>query len=352
MKTALSIALLALFQLSVIAQDEPTPESKDEPKASEESKQDDEAKKAEQEAAEKAAKLAQKAESALKLIDEDADGNATFDEFKARQKAYYEAAKKVKKKIDELAKVVDAYTDLLTTQQFLAADKDDDSSVTKEEITFLLENPRHELDLKESDVDLMVEDWMLRYKLKCPSLYYTDEWHESKIQKRYKHLKREVSKEELRARPFREAVVGSVLTARRRDAFAREFTWAQWSSVFKKPGLRFKFGSEFYVSANEKQLPPELKDKVKSIWAPEKEVQGREYLKFNDSGLKFEYTADERTGYSKAGKIDSHYIEIRFGQHVLKTWRHKAYPFIPVVVNETIFGDEQIRTLESLTEPK
>ncbi|MCF6228054.1 MAG: hypothetical protein L3J82_05205 [Planctomycetes bacterium] len=282
------------------------------------------------------------------LIDTDSDGKATFEEFKAKQLEYYLAAKKLKRKKEKFAKLKEDHKELLTTQQFLAADKDNDEVVSVDEIAFLLDNPRHELDLNEADLDLMVEDWLLRYKKKCPNLYYTDDWHGSKVQKGYKHLKRELSKDELRARPFREAVIKGILSARRRDSLAREFTWAQWSSGYAVDGLEFNFGGKTFIFTDKKGVKGKTVLKLKS----KTEKDGRDEINFKDSGLKFEYTADNRTGDSTAGKFDCRYIEIRFGKHVLKTWRLKKHPFIPVVMTQVLYGDDKTATLKSYTEPE
>ncbi|MHC4840204.1 MAG: hypothetical protein ACYTDT_04475, partial [Planctomycetota bacterium] len=145
---------LALFvaNFTVIAQEDAEKPSdgdtKEEPRA-----EDTEAK----EDAEQAVRM-------VALIDTDGDNKATFNELKSVQLTYYKQAKKVKKKAEELKTLKDSHKDLMTTQQFLAADKDNDDVATKDEVVFLLANPRHELDLTEADVDKMVEDWMLRYK--------------------------------------------------------------------------------------------------------------------------------------------------------------------------------------------
>lgn len=345
MRITLSMLALLLLQFSVVCQEPeeepPTPDTKEDSPTPE------------AEAGQEPSEFAVRALKMTTFVDADSKDGIAFEKLKAKQLEYYLAAKKLKNKKDELAALKEQYKDLLTTQQFLAADKNGDSKLTSAELTMLFETSRLQYDLTESDVELMVEDWMLRYKTKCPVLYSVDEWHESKIQKRYKHLKRKLSKDDLRARPYREAIIRSVLSARRHDAFAREFTWEQWSSVFRKIGLRFKFAREYYVSENENQLPQELKDsKIKSIWAPSEEAEGRKYLKFKNAGLTFEYTATDERGYSDAGKIACRMIEVKFGEHVLKSYRHKKYPFIPVVIDETIFDEKDMRTLKNIIEPE
>ena len=168
----------------------------------------------------------------LEHTDANKDGVISLAEQQDRLEAFYVSFGKAGKRKDKQDTVREDFPSLLTLQQYLAADLDDDGFVDEKELKrlFACIEPLDLWTLADADIELLVDDFILRIR-KGAKAYPDDSLRKVPGKGRTK-----AEKLVDQASPYRAAVNSHVFGARVNAAIIAQYTQTQLSSKFDKEG--------------------------------------------------------------------------------------------------------------------
>ena len=329
MKTLVVLTLL-LLPTALPAQDEPTEEE-----------------------------IKQRTADALKQCDADTDGNITLEEMQGRLEAFYVDFAKVGKDEVKQAAVRGQYPGLLTLQLFLAADLDDDHSVTEVDLKWLFSHPHDDVNslkytiwtLADADIDFLVEDFILCIRKGAQAHPFGG------LRKTVGKGKNKAEKLADQAEPYRLHVVKHVLDERAASVIHTEYTDEQLSSLFGKLGRMWRWGDgeeeELFDAYSEVVTAKEAQNARGGHRAGHHETYrvGYKYkVSPRDKVYRVKAEITKTNIKVMAGAFDCDYFEIKCKDCSLKVWQHSLYPALPVKREWNMGGETTTAQLKSFEE--
>lgn len=173
----------------------------------------------------------------LEHTDTDDDSRIALVEQQNRLLNFYVAFAKAGQNEEKQREAREDYPGLLSLQQFLAADLDDDHFVGETELQrlFALEDPEYVWTLSDADVEMLVEDFILRIR-KGAKVYWYDELRKSSGKGKTK-----AEKLADRAEPYKQRVITLVLKTRRQAVIESAYTEDELSSLFDREGRNWQW---------------------------------------------------------------------------------------------------------------
>ncbi|MCA8914629.1 MAG: hypothetical protein KDB90_04385 [Planctomycetes bacterium] len=299
--------------------------------------------------------IRQKTAECLEHSDTDADGVISLKEQQERLETFYVAFAKVGKHEDRRKALRAEYPGLLCLQEYLAADLNDDSEVTEKELKrlYACEDPQELWTLCDADIDLLVQDFILRIR-KGAKVYYDDSLRKTPGKGRTK-----AEKLADQAAPYKDAVTWRVLGARVDAAQTALYSQDELSSMFDKEGRSWTYcvyhaGSD--TSGTGFVTEVVAKDKAQGPREAANSIDGGKVL--YPEGYRVPVD-DSMKGYGDkpevtkvrykvaAGEFDCDYIEITCLRNTVKLWVMSKHPGI-LVKRESGAGAEK-RTVELMS---